>query len=150
MQVEQLLNLLKDESSARIHVMLPDRAFVPEHFHVTEVGLVRKEFIDCGGTIRTSAACVMQLWVADDLDHRLDTSKLLSIFKLALPILKTTDLPIEIEYEKGAISQYPLVSAELTPGGLLLELGTKHTACLAPELCGPGGAQACCGESGCC
>lgn len=23
---------------------------VPEHFHVTEVGIITKDFIDCGGT----------------------------------------------------------------------------------------------------
>lgn len=25
---------------------------VPEHFHVTEVGIITKDFIDCGGKVR--------------------------------------------------------------------------------------------------
>ena len=30
----------------------PDGNFVPPHFHITEVGMVKKHFIDCGGTER--------------------------------------------------------------------------------------------------
>ncbi len=32
---------------------LENGSFVPEHFHVTEVGEITKHFIDCGGTIRS-------------------------------------------------------------------------------------------------
>jgi len=32
--------------------MLENGTMVPEHFHVTEVGVVTKHFIDCGGTVR--------------------------------------------------------------------------------------------------
>jgi len=32
---------------------------------------------------------------------------------------------------------------EVTPSGLLFYLGTKHTACLAPEKCGVGDAGCC-------
>jgi hypothetical protein len=28
--------------------LLPNGTYVPEHFHVTEVGLITKNFIDCG------------------------------------------------------------------------------------------------------
>jgi hypothetical protein len=30
-----------------------------------------KEFIDCGGTVRSTNACVLQVWVANDVDRRL-------------------------------------------------------------------------------
>ena len=130
--------------------MLPDRSFVPPHFHVTEVGVVRKEFIDCGGTVRTAACCVLQVWVADDLDHRLDATRLERIMQLAAPILQSADLPVEFEYEDRVISQYPLAAIEITPSGLLLEVGGKHTACLAPELCGVLDVRSGCSGSKCC
>jgi hypothetical protein len=35
-----------------VNFQLPDKSFVPAHFHVTEVGKVTKKFIDCGGVVR--------------------------------------------------------------------------------------------------
>src|SRR6476620_7681013 len=98
--------------------MLPDGSFVPAHFHVTEVGRVQKDFIDCGGTVRSSTACVLQVWVADDTDHRLDATKLAGILRLAAPVLKAADLPVEVEYEDGRVSQFPVAAAEVTPAGV--------------------------------
>jgi hypothetical protein len=151
MTLDDLLGLLAGNSAVAIHLMLPDGDFVPAHFHVTEVGRVQKDFIDCGGTTRSATTCVLQVWVANDLDHRLDTTKLLDILRLAAPVLKATDLPVEVEYEDGRVSQYPVSAAEVTPSGVLLHLGTKHTACLAPDRCGVGGAEASgCAAPGCC
>lgn len=31
---------------------LPNGELVPEHFHVTEIGKISNQFIDCGGTVR--------------------------------------------------------------------------------------------------
>jgi hypothetical protein len=107
------------------------------------VGRVQKDFIDCGGTVRAGASCLLQIWVADDTDHRLETTKLAAIMKVAVAVLQSDDLPVEVEYEEGTISQYPLGGAEVTPAGLLLYLGTKHTACLAPEKCGVDGGGCC-------
>ena len=50
---------------------------------------------------------------------------------------------MEVEYEQGVISQYPIGGMEVTPSGLLFYLGTKHTACLAPEKCGVNGTNCC-------
>jgi hypothetical protein len=123
--------------------MLPGRGFVPEHYHITEVGRLQKDFIDCGGTIRSLSSCLLQIWVADDTDHRLKTTKLAKIMEVATPVLKSDGLPVEVEYEDGAISQYPIAAVEVTPSGLLFHLGTKHTACLAPEKCGVDGGGCC-------
>lgn len=122
--------------------MLPDRSFVPVHYHITEVGRVQKDFIDCGGTVRSKTSCVLQVWVADDVDHRLDTTKLLGIMRAAGTVLQADDLPMEVEYEDSAVSQYPIGGFESTPSGLLFYLGTKHTECLAPDKCGVG--KGCC------
>jgi hypothetical protein len=152
MTVDELLAVLSDQADAALHVMLPAGEFLPAHFHVTEVGRVQKDFIDCGGTVRSTAMCVLQLWVADDTDHRLAGGKLAKIVQLAASVLKATDLPIEVEYEDGVVSQYPLTAAEVTPSGVLLRLGSKHTACLAPDRCGVTALSvtACCATPGCC
>ena len=74
--------------------MLPDKSFVPDHYHITEVGRLQKDFIDCGGTIRSLASCLLQIWVADDKDHRLQTTKLAKIMEVAGAVLKSDDLPV--------------------------------------------------------
>jgi hypothetical protein len=143
MTVKELLDVLAENPGVAMHWMLPDRSFVPAHYHITEVGRLRKDFIDCGGTVRSTTACLLQVWVADDVHHRLETTKLASIMEIAKPLLQSDDLPVEVEYEEGVISQYPIGGVELTPSGLLFHLGTKHTACLAPEKCKVG-------DTGCC
>ena len=56
-----------------------------------------------------------------------------------------------IEYENGVVSQYPISEAEVTPSGVLLHLGSKHTTCLAQDRCGIGSVDvACCPTPGCC
>ncbi len=158
MNLSNFRRALARDPNAALHVMLPDGDFVPAHFHVTEIGRVHKQFVDCGGTERESTTCVVQAWVAADTEHRLTAGKLAKIVELAAPILKDDDMSVEIEYEAGVISQYPLGGVEVTPAGLLLMLGSKHTDCLAPDRCGipvlataasakPKGS---CGTSGCC
>ncbi len=151
MTLNDFVGVLTANPAAALHLMLPDESFVPAHFHVTEVGRVQKDFIDCGGTVRSTTACVLQVWVADDTDHRLETNKLAKIVRLAAPLLKGDDLPVEVEYENGVVSQYPVSAAEVTPAGVLLHLGTKHTACLAPDRCGVGPTESACSPTaGCC
>jgi hypothetical protein len=151
MKLDELLAIVTDRPSSAIKLRLPDETFVPAHFHVTEVGRVHKDFIDCGGKVRSTTACVLQVWVASDSQHRLETTKLAKILRLAAPLLGTTDLPVEIEYEAELVSQFPLTSAEMTPAGLLLNLGSKHTACLALDQCDePRTDVSCCSPPGCC
>ena len=119
-----------------VHVMLPDRSFVPAHFHVTEVGRVQKDFVDCGGTVRRSASCVLQVWVANDVAHRLNTGKLAQIMQQGIGLFESTAIPLEIEFDNGLISQYPVQDVEVSPAGITLQLGTKHTQCLAEDRCG--------------
>lgn len=143
MTVAELRAVLAAHPGMKMHWMLPDRSFVPNHYHITEVGRVQKDFIDCGGTVRSLASCLLQIWVAHDEHHRLETTKLAKILEVAGPVLKSDDLPLEVEYEEGTIAQYPVSGVEVTPAGLLFSLGAKHTACLAPEKCGIDG-KGCC------
>jgi hypothetical protein len=143
MTTKEFREALEAHPGVKMHWMLPDKSFVPAHYHITEVGKLQKDFIDCGGTVRATKACLLQVWVADDVDHRLETTKLASIMSIAEPLLGSDELPVEVEYEEGVISQYPIGGMEVTPSGLLFYLGTKHTACLAPEKCGVGGTGCC-------
>ena len=145
MNVREFQAALSNNPEAALHMMLPSGDFVPAHFHVTEVGRVQKDFIDCGGTTRSAVSCLLQVWVAHDTAHRLTAGKLAGVMRLAAPLLKSDAMPVEVEYEGEAVSQFPVAAAEVTPGGILFHLGIKHTDCLAPDTCGVGPAG-----TGCC
>ena len=140
MNVEKFSRLLASNPSAALYVMLPSGEFVPDHFHITEVGRVHKQFIDCGGTRRESFSCALQVWVANDTDHRLNSTKLSQIMKVAAGLV-SDDMPLVVEYGSETVANYPLGDVEVTPKGLLLVLGSKPTACLAPDKCG---VEGCC------
>lgn len=114
-----------------VNFKLPSGAFVPEHFHVTEVGLVTKHFIDCGGTERLEKVINFQLWDANDFEHRLKPQKLQHIIALSEQRLGIGDLEIEVEYQSETISKYGLHF-----NGKDFQLVPKHTACLASDACG--------------
>ena len=151
MNVGEFRNVLSAHPNVELHFMLPSGEFVPSHFHVTEVGRVQKDFIDCGGTMRSVVTCLLQVWVAEDTQHRLTSSKLANILNMATKLLGSDEIPVEIEYEADAVSQFPVAEAELTPAGLLFQMGSKHTDCLAKDRCGiPSLATAECGTGNCC
>lgn len=114
-----------------VSFQLENGTSVPEHFHITEVGIVTKHFIDCGGKIRNEKVVNFQLWNANDLDHRLQPAKLLNIIKLSEEKLAIEDLPIEVEYQTSTIGKY-----DLTFNGASFVLVSKQTACLAEDACG--------------
>jgi len=110
---------------------LPDGTALPSHFHVTEVGLVTKHFIDCGGVERRETVANFQLWEAGDYDHRLAPRKFLQILQLSERILGSEDLEIEVAYQQATIGQFGLAF-----DGTDFLLTPKQTACLAQDACG--------------
>ena len=54
MNIAEIWRCSRPNPGAAIQIMLPEGEFVPTHFHITEVGRVRKDFIDCGGTVRST------------------------------------------------------------------------------------------------
>ena len=36
----------------QVNFIQPNGNFVPRHYHLTEIGLSSKQFVDCGGTLR--------------------------------------------------------------------------------------------------
>jgi hypothetical protein len=135
MNVEQFLSLLEANPQQNLRIILPDGKVVAPHFHITEVGHVTKNFMDCGGTRRKTESCLLQTWVYSDVDHRLETNKLANILRIAGDVLPALDLPVEIEHEAGVVSQYPVVAGSSDGQTLTLTTDLKHTACLAMELC---------------
>lgn len=111
---------------------LPNGEFVPNHFHVTEVGKISKEFIDCGGTVRREDVVNFQLWNANDYDHRLHPEKLVKIIELSENVLNIDEnWEVEVEYQGQSIEKYGLEF-----DGTNFLLSTKQTACLAEDSCG--------------
>jgi len=110
---------------------LIDGTYIPAHFHITEVGQITKNFIDCGGTVRSEKAVNFQLWVAEDQEHRLVPDKLLNIITLSEKVLGIEDAEVEVEYQSDTICKYGLAF-----NGTDFILETKKTNCLASEVCG--------------
>lgn len=159
MKLSELKSLLTEHSDRFFRIRLPDGGAVPVSFHVTEVGRMHKTFIDCGGKLRETTTCQLQVWVGEDYEHRIETGKMASILGKANSILPDDTVPVEIEYEDRVISQYTISGHEVLDDSVVLVLANKHTECLAPELCGLpsidrlpaiGGKSNCCGPSGCC
>lgn len=118
--------------SSTVNFKLPDGQFVSQHFHVTEVGLVTKHFIDCGGVERKETVVNFQLWEAGDYDHRLAPQKLLKILDMSKKVLGDADeLHIEVEYQQDTIGKFGLEF-----DGKDFVLTAKKTACLAQDACG--------------
>jgi hypothetical protein len=104
---------------------------VPAHFHVTEIGLTTKSFIDCGGDVHTNKTATIQLWLAADFYHRLAPAKLLNIIDLSSKLLGDEDLTVEVEYEIETVGKYNLKFED----GKFVLVATQ-TDCLAKEKCG--------------
>lgn len=129
MTINEIKEKLK--ASETIAFQLPTGELVPAHFHVTEVGKITKDFIDCGGTRRREEVVSLQLWEENDYDHRLHPEKLVNIIELSQEKLGIGNLEVEVEYQGATISKYGLGH-----DGQNFLLTTKQTACLAMDNCG--------------
>ncbi|MFK8058554.1 MAG: DUF6428 family protein [Polaribacter sp.] len=116
----------------QIAFQLPNGELVASHFHVTEVGKITKDFIDCGGKVRSETVINFQLWEENDYNHRLHPEKLIKIIELSEKMFSFDDLEIEVEYQgKETIGKY-----NLDFDGKNFLLTSKVTACLALDACG--------------
>jgi hypothetical protein len=125
-QIKEILSTLEV-----VQFELEDGKKVPAHFHVTEVGLITKDFIDCGGVVRQEKRVNFQLWSSIDLHHRLKPQKLLNIIALSERKLNLPDAEIEVEYQGETVGKYDL---DISEGKFILK--AKQTDCLAQDQCG--------------
>ena len=154
MKTSEIKQHLAKHPDHYLQFILPEGGVIPLHAHITEVGRVDKTFLDCGATVRRVSYLCLQSWVAYDVEHRLPAGKLAEIIERAAPILGSDDLEVELEYEDGVISQFPVVSISSDLNRLIIGLGVKHTDCLAKDICLPPAkddeAPSCCSGTGCC
>ncbi|MBI2270443.1 MAG: hypothetical protein HYU69_08830 [Bacteroidetes bacterium] len=129
MKISELKKHLSTINS--LHFVLPNGTSIPAHFHITEMGLSTKHFIDCGGEIHSEKLANIQVWVANDFDHRLKPTGLSKIVDVSKKILGDEDLEIEVEYQTETIGKYSL---EFKNGNFTLV--AKYTDCLAKVNCG--------------
>lgn len=127
-EVKQALTTMQN-----VVFQLEDGSTVPAHFHITEVGQVDKNFIDCGGTIRKEQKVSFQLWIAEDYDHQLKAEKLLHIIELSERLLTIQDAEVEVEYQQSTIGKYNLALDTVNNAFILTN---TLTACLAEDACG--------------
>lgn len=114
-----------------VHFTLPNGKFIPKHYHLTEIGLATKTFVDCGGKRHQDKKVNLQLWTSVDYYHRLKADKFLNIIQSSLPLYDGEDLEVEVEYQADTVGKYALGF-----NGDHLELISTTTDCLATELCG--------------
>jgi len=129
MKLSEIKTILS--TAETVHFALENGIQVPSHFHITEIGVITKHFIDCGGKERIEKTANFQLWDANDFEHRLKPQKLLNIISLSEQLLGMGDLEIEVEYQTTTIAKY-----DLGFDGKNFILLSKKTACLADEVCG--------------
>lgn len=129
MKLSQFKHYLDNVSE--LNFVHPNGTNVPSHFHITEVGLTTKHFIDCGGTKRTEKVISFQVWVANDLHHRLEPQKLQKIIGMSEDLFNKEDLEIEIEYQTDTIGRFGVDF-----NGQIFLLTPKQTNCLAQDNCG--------------
>lgn len=153
MKLSEFKTALDQNPGKSLAILLPSGNNLPAHFHITEVGRTEKRFVDCGGKSRHLAFASLQVWVADDVDHRLPASKLSAIIEKAGDILGTDDPELQFECQEGTIGLFSVKGSEARDGSIVFELANKQTACLALEVCVPDSQEeeSCCGNgSNCC
>ena len=133
MKISDLRSALEQHPATFPRFILPDGDYIPAHAHVTEVGHVAKNFIDCGGVTGRTETVVLQTHVGKDVDHRLRSDRFAKILALGERVLPHDQLEVEVEYDCCVVAQYPI--EEVTPAGdhLNVTLGKRRTQCLAQE-----------------
>ncbi|HET8858775.1 DUF6428 family protein [Marivirga sp.] len=130
MRLSEIKSRLDDLNEVKFQI--PNGEFVPPHFHITEVGIITRNFIDCGGTMRNEQKVNFQLWEDGDFDHRLGAKKLQNIINLSQEKLGIDDnLEVEVEYQGATIGKYLLDF-----NGEHFVLVNTQTDCLAKDKCG--------------
>lgn len=155
MNFGQFHQALRSAAALTLELRLGQQLALPPHFHVTEVGLVTKDFIDCGGVRRRDQSCVLQTLVAHDTDHRLSPPKLAGILEKSAALGLDPNLPVDVEIQGTSIETWRVVAAHTADDTLIFTLEPKDTACLAEDLCGLAvlpltTVSGCGGSTGCC
>lgn len=130
MKLSEFKNRL--ETIDNFNIQFPNGELIPAHFHITEMGLLTKNFIDCGNTIREEKAITFQVWFAGDIEHRLTTDKVFKIINASEKLIGDNDLELEVEYQ----TEFTIGKFGLDFNDDKFLLIPKETNCLANDHCG--------------
>ena len=97
MKLCDLRAVLKQQPDSFPRFVLPDGDLIPAHAHVTEVGYVVKNFIDCGGITGKSETVLLQTHVGQDTDHRLRSDRFAKVLQLGERVLPHGQIEVEVE-----------------------------------------------------
>ncbi len=150
MTFHELQVALEANSKRFPRFVLPDGDCIPAHAHVTEVGHVVRNFIDCGGLAGKEEKVVLQTHVGNDTDHRLRSDRFAKILRLGNRMIPSADLDVDVEYDCCVVAQYPI--AEAAPAGEHLDLILQRgrTQCRARDRRGSEAAARCCAAAAAC
>jgi Family of unknown function (DUF6428) len=151
MKLHELRAVLARHPAKFPRFVLPDGGHIPAHFHVTEVGQVVRNFIDCGGVTGRDEKVLLQTHVGDDTEHRLKSDRFAQILELGNRVLPAgDDLDVEVEYDCCVVAQYPIKEVRAAGAHLDLILTRGRTQCRARERREASTADACCATATAC
>ena len=128
MKISEFKNKL--ENLKTLDFYLPDGNKIPSHFHITEVGMITKNFSDCGNTFRIEKKANIQIWTSIDYWHRLDPKLIISIINATEKIFDGEDLELQMEYQQDTIGVFGLSYMKNK-----FQLNNTKTDCLAKNSC---------------
>jgi hypothetical protein len=150
MMFHDLQNVLAANPELFPRFVLPDGDYIPAHAHVTEVGHVVRNFIDCGGLTGKEEKVVLQTHVGNDTEHRLRSDRFAKILQLGNRVIPSADLNVDVEYDCCVVAQYPIAEARPDGDHLNLILRRGRTQCRARERRERETATDCCATSAAC
>ena len=150
MKLHDLVAALRKSSATFPRFVFPDGDYICAHAHISEVGHVVKNLIDCAGLTGREEKVLLQTHVGNDTDHRLKADRFAQILELGNRVLPHTNLDVEVEYDCCVVAQYPII--EIKPAGDHLDgmLWRNRTRCRAQERRKNQGALACCEPAATC
>ena len=150
MKFHDLQNTLEANPELFPRFVLPNGDYIPAHAHITEVGYVVRNFIDCGGLTGKEEKVVLQTHVGSDTDHRLRSERFAKILQFGNRVIPNADLDVDIEYDCCVVAQYPITEAAPDGDHLNLILRRSRTQCRARERRESETAASCCATSAAC
>lgn len=149
MKLSAFTQQLAGHASHPVGFVFDDGEMIPQHFHLSEIGYITKNFVDGTGSIRKVELVQLQVWLGDDEPCPLTGAELAQLLDVAKHQLPSGDLDVEVEYEGCVISQYAVEAALDTGTKLLFQLADKRMDSPAKSVAAAGTAS-CNGSTGCC
>lgn len=150
MKLDVLKELVAKHPRTFPRFVLPDGDHIPAHAHVTEVGHVVKNYIDCSGETGQEEKVLLQTHVGSDTQHRLRSDRFAKILELGGRIVRNDKLNVEVEYDCCVVAQYPITEAKVEGKHLELLLIRGKTQCRARERHKEATREACCETAAAC